>query len=340
MRRVFQKIEVWLFFRKGQEGVFSPILYIFSQVYRWVVLFRNLLFDWGCVAIYRARKNVVSVGNIAVGGTGKTSFVYLLAKEVFAPVAILERGYRAKKVRRSPFLVTLPEEGDEAFLLAKKLPFAKVIVGKNRKKSARLAEKLSVGYILLDDGMQYRSLYRDIEIVLLHYEDLKKKGYFLPRGWLREDPKRLEKADYVVIQGDAEETLGLQMQSKIKAPMMGVSYKMLNGEVLRDQTVGAFCGIGRPGQFYTFLNSLGCHIVEKKELPDHAALDEAESFFSSCLEKGAKRIVCTEKDFVKLQQPLKEKYPLVPLLVELSVVWGKAHFDELVERVRNYGKER
>ena len=105
------------------------------------------------------------------------------------------------------------DEGDEAFLLSQKLPFAKVIVGKKRVLSAQLAETLDVDYILLDDGMQHRYLHRDIEIVVLH-----KKG-----GFLRESLKSLARADYVVVNGVKTEEEVAFLQKYTQAPIMGVS---------------------------------------------------------------------------------------------------------------------
>ena len=275
----------------------------------------------------------MSIGNITCGGTGKTSFTALLAGKVGKPVAILERGYRARKKRKEPFLVSTPDEGDEAFMLSKKIEFAKVIVGKKRINSAKMAEKMAIDYILLDDGMQHRYLHRDIEIVVVHYQDLFGGGEFLPRGFLRESPKRLKKADYIVVNGVRNEAEFLEATDQLKyyskAPLIGVAYEVLNKELLENRRVGAFCGIGKPKEFYALLHLVGCRIVESETLPDHAYFSGIDKFMNKAMRNGAETIVCTEKDYIKLDK----KNGVIPLSVELVVHFGKPHFLNLVASI-------
>lgn len=322
-------IEKWFLsvIKKPDRKILHSFLWLLSQGYRGAVFVRNCLFDLNIISSFHAQKKVVSIGNIVAGGTGKTSLTELIAQEIHRPVAILERGYRARKKRREPFLVSLPEEGDEAFLLAQKLPFAKVIIGKKRKESAKLADVLDVDYILLDDGMQHRYLHRDIEIVVLHYRDLFGGHAYLPRGLLRDSPKRLKKADYVVVNGVYTEQEFRAIP--ITTPLIGVFYEILNKGELQNRKVGAFCGIGKPEEFYALLQSIGCEIVEKKSFPDHSYFEGLEAFVQIASQKGAETIVCTEKDYVKL----KATRGITPLKVKLEVKFGKEHFAQLKETI-------
>lgn len=331
------RIEKWFYseIADPEKTVIHFFLYCLSLCYRVAIYLRNTLFDLKLIPSYRSKKKVVSVGNITCGGTGKTSFTELLAKKVGRPVAILERGYRAKKKKREPFLVSSPDEGDEAFLLAKKIDFAKVIVGRKRIDSAQMGEKLNVDYILLDDGMQHRYLHRDLEIVVVHYQDLFGGDAFLPRGLLRESPKRLKKADYIVINGVRTENEFLdatkQLQNYTKAPLIGVAYEVLNRAELQNKKVGAFCGIGKPSEFYALLHSIGCRIVENETLSDHAYFDGIDSFQRKAMRNGAETIVCTEKDYVKLDG----RKGVIPLSVELVVHFGHPHFQNLINQIKN-----
>jgi tetraacyldisaccharide 4'-kinase len=308
-------------------------LFAISATFKAAVSFRNQLFDRGWLPIYCSKKFVVSIGNIACGGTGKTSFVELLARKVNLPVAILERGYKAKKRKKEPFFVSSPDEGDEAYMLAHKMQFAQVIIGKKRKESAKLAEILPVNYILMDDGMQHRYLHRDLEIVIVHARDLFGKGYFLPKGALRESPKRLAKADYIVINGAAtEETFHnakTQLQTYTDAPCIGISYKVPNSASWQGKKVAAFCGIGKPDEFYKLLKSIGCELVMTKSYPDHSYFNGIDAFIDVALEKGVEVIVCTEKDFVKMQN--KKNVTFLP--IETSVNFGEEHFLEMVRYI-------
>ena len=274
---------------------------IVSSGYQRVLAIRNALFDHGFLPIYRSRKPVISVGNIAFGGTGKTSLVELIAREVDRPVAILERGYKARTRHRGPVLVTSPDEGDEAFLLQKKLPFAKVIVGRNRVESAKLAETLNVDYILMDDGMQHRYLHRDLELVVVHEE----------QGPLRESATSLARADYLFYHGN-----------HVPEGMIGLSYTILNPEEIGGE-VAAYCGIGKPALFFAMLEQHAT-IRYRKTLPDHGYIKDLS------FARGLK-VVCTEKDAVKQEG-------VVPMRVAFKITAGQETFNVLCNRIRTLCK--
>ena len=208
-------------------------------------------------------------------------------------------------------------------MLASKLPYAKVIVGKKRAESAKFAEKLAVDYIVMDDGMQHRYLHRDIEVVMTHCRPGK--------GLMRESPKRLRKADYVVVNGIRTEEEFQKASSDLRkyteVPLIGVSYDVVNREEIASKTVGAFCGIGKPEEFYQLLEEMNCHVVQKETLADHVPFHEVEKFIASAMARGAEKIVCTEKDSIKLHAAV------IPLKVELSVKFGKQHWEALCKNL-------
>jgi len=173
---------------------------------------------------------VVSIGNIVAGGTGKTPFTHYLAERLSkeCEVAILSRGY--KRTGKKTVLVrpeTDPSEcGDEPYLLAQKLPHVKVIVDANRTVSGHLAGVLGAEVVLLDDGMQYRPLKKDFEIAVMHASDLFGTGFYLPRGLLRDSPKRLKSAHLIVLTGVSErgefEKAEKAIRKYTNAPIVGM----------------------------------------------------------------------------------------------------------------------
>ena len=293
-----------------------------------ISFFRNQLFDFKLLPIYKSAKKVVSIGNIVCGGSGKTSFALLLAKSVNLPLAILERGYKAKVRRKEPFVVGSADEGDEAYLLATKNPLATVIISKKRKFGAQMAEKLPVHYIMLDDGMQYRYLHRDIEVVILHYKDIINAPWFQ-----RESPKRLKEAHTIVINGVGTPSQFQSARQYVerfsKAPVIGVAYEAINRDELENKKVAAFCGIGKPNEFYSLLESMGCTIVLRQTLADHAHFERVDHFVERAKKIGAETVVCTEKDYVKI----KNTNGITPLIVELKVKFGGEVFEQLCQEI-------
>ena len=179
---------------------------------------------------------VISVGNIVAGGTGKTPVTLLLAGAFYErfTVAILSRGYRSKAEKLdAPVLLcegqgpTFPASycGDEPYLFAQRLPKAIVIVGGDRKKASFLAAKAGAQAIFLDDGMQHRRLVRDFDVVVVDVGDPFGQGYFLPRGFLRDDICSLARANLIILNhiNDSEQFTSVKMQLEpySLAPIIG-----------------------------------------------------------------------------------------------------------------------
>ena len=198
--------------RKEREGLAAKtllsLLYPPSLCYGLGVKLRNLLYDKGTLRQEKCKALVVSVGNVVAGGTGKTPFILMLAKKLMQemPLAILSRGYLGASENKGQSTQVAQDGsalqfGDEPLLLAQNLDKASVYVGKDRVKSAHKAVEQGAKVILLDDGMQHRRLHRDIEIVMVHGKDPFHGGRYLPGGLLRDDPKQLKRADYIISSG-------------------------------------------------------------------------------------------------------------------------------------------
>ncbi len=291
---------------KKSAPVTKALLSVMSRGYQAGVAIRNAhygLFNRG----HRLSIPVVSVGSVVAGGTGKTPFVRFLAEKLAEKmsVAILSRGYRrkGKGVCVVDEGVDPHECGDEPYWLAKKIPDAKVIVGSNRIETGERAQAEGADVVVLDDGMQHRRLHRDLEIVVLHADDLFGKGFYLPRGLLRDSLRRLRDADLIVVNGvGGKEELEDQLRPYTQAPIMGCGLQVENGAEFASKKVATFCAIASPGRFTATLKSLGCDIVESIEKPDHLTFEEEEleQLANRALDLGAEFLVCTEKDEVKL----------------------------------------
>lgn len=193
------------------SSVLKGILRLFSWPYKIVVACRNWAYDKEWFRQYQAPVPImISVGNIVAGGTGKTPVTLMLAKAFYEEysIGILSRGYRAPVEKlSSPIALSVGKGpfhsaaycGDEPYLLSQNLPEACVYVGKNRHKSANMAAMAGNEIVILDDGMQHRSIGRDFEVVVVDIDDPFGQGYYLPRGLLRENPRSLSRADFVII---------------------------------------------------------------------------------------------------------------------------------------------
>ena len=341
-----------------RNGLFvKGALNAMSHLFEAGINLRNFAYDRQWFKEKKVSIPVISIGNIIAGGTGKTAFIQRLATDLHSngKISILSRGYRSEieKLGGSLHLVEqsriTPEVcGDEAYLLFKSLPDAVLFVGKDRVLNAERAVYHEADMILLDDGMQYRSLHRDIEIIILHGDDLYGKGFFLPRGYLRDSPKRLQNADAIIVNHvqDLDHFHRLEKEVAIwtDAPVIGThmqpkKIELFKGESwsdLKNKRVGVFCGLGKPHSFFATVTEMGGEIIEKWILPDHIGpkKEEIKNFAERCIERGCDLILCSEKDWVKL--PLDQHWPLPVgfLQAELIVVTGKERYDSLLKQIR------
>ncbi len=277
---------------------------------------------------------VISVGNITAGGTGKTPFTLKLAQLLRAAgkkPAVLTRGYRggAEKMGavvsdRDKVLLDPACAGDEPYLMARRLPGVPVLAGRDRCRSALEAEKMGADVLILDDGFQYWKLARDLDIVLIDSTDPFGGGHMLPRGFLREPLKHLERADFFVLTkadqaGDVKkkEICDILHRYRPDAPVIEAGHHPSFCVAYTDWSEGhtkplpqgspeeyvfLLSGIGSPDGFRRTAEEAGLRISGSAALDDHHAytaedLRKAAEQAGRC---GAKAIVITEKDAVKM----------------------------------------
>jgi tetraacyldisaccharide 4'-kinase len=287
-----------------------PILAPLSWVYGSVVRSRNARFDKS--APHRLRWPVISVGNLSVGGTGKTPFVIALAKLLQREkyqVDVLSRGYgRAQDtVERVDPAGSAARFGDEPLLIAQTAGVP-VYVGASRYAAGLLAESDLAGegshLHLLDDGMQHRRLARDIEIVLLHRSDQQQR--LLPAGRLREPLSSLGRADVIVLrQEDEELTSQLRRYTRSDCHFWLVRRKLTLAN--KRQKALAFCAIARPEEFFQALATAGVGITERMAFRDHHSYMTADMERLAALGKGCDALITTQKDAVKLDAGMRAR---------------------------------
>ena len=292
-----------------------------SLLYAVLLRARAAGYRLGILRSYRLPVPVISVGNITLGGTGKTPTVAWIADYLMKRgkrVAVLTRGYggtlegEVRIVSDGSTLFLSPEEaGDEPCLLARKLPGLMVVIGADRYRAGLLAlEALKPDLFILDDGFQHLRLERDLNILLLDAANPFSNGYTLPAGFLREQAGACERADLVVYTRCAESGKPNLFPRK---PGLWTSHT-LNGlvpleggertglESLKGARVTAFSGIADPGAFFDLLESCGVRLIATVAFPDHARYGE-EEIAAICRLKDASRstiLLTTEKDAVKL----------------------------------------
>jgi tetraacyldisaccharide 4'-kinase len=299
---------------------------------------RNALYDRGVLATHALEGPVVSVGNVSVGGSGKTPFVILLGELLRArgiQFDILTRGYGRAS---SGAAVVHPEGsarefGDEPLLMARRLQ-APVVVGEDRYEAGMLAErKYGPRLHLLDDGFQHRQLARDFDIVLLTPDDARDR--LLPAGRLREPVSSLARADAIVLPGGADpEILPAAPQKQL--------WRVRREILLKDVPPRpvAFCGIARPQSFFSRLRAAGVEIMAEGVFRDHHFYtpNDIRHLLELRAQSSAGGFVTTEKDAVNLAQflPLLDPVAVVPVRVELE----NAHeaLDALLDTLIRRGK--
>jgi tetraacyldisaccharide 4'-kinase len=337
--------------------VLTVILYPCELIFRISVALRNYLYSSGSININRLPIPVVSVGNISVGGTGKTMFVMALSRILTGrglKVCVLTRGYGGHN-RPDPEIVPANvrnreialELGDEPVLLAQNLPECLVIRGRDRYLSGlKAAAHYGCDICVLDDGFQFRELYRDLDIVMLHGENPFGTGFLLPAGNLRERPSSLRRADLIVEcrrwgntpnagNGERRVPPGIPRIRTSIVPcntyLLGSSSVSKAVDCIEGKKVLAFAGIGDPGSLRYLIDNCSPGRVSYLFFPDHfnyddKSVEKLNRIFDSM---DADIMVTTEKDAVKLRPDGFSDRPCFVISAEMKIDEGEEVIEEL-----------
>ncbi len=333
------RIERAFWSEAGSTGsrVADGALWACSLVFETVVRVRNRAYDRGVKPAARVGARTICVGNLTVGGSGKTPLVAHLAEGLSRrghSVAIVSRGYGGSHAGEPARVAELDPAryGDEPVMLAAQLPSASVIVGADRVASARFAVERGATLLILDDGFQHRRLARDLDLVVVDGGRGFGNGHLLPRGPLREPPSALKRAALVLVkrapEGDPWQELihhgirdlaeGVPVRRFALAPraLRDAAGRESPLTSLRGETAVTVAGIGNPGAFVAAVERLGARVLESLTFPDHHAYTHADAARIAAVARArdARRIVTTAKDLVKLSGVLD-----VPTLAALEV---------------------
>ncbi len=324
------------------------LLWLVSWPYGAAMWMRNRAYDLGWCATHRSRLPVISVGNLSVGGTGKSPVVTWLARRLRQRqqrVAILSRGYGQLAAGQN----------DEASEMALLLPDVPHLQHWDRIASATLAdEELDMQVLVLDDGFQHRRLARDLDLVLIDASDPPASRRLLPAGLLREPMTSLSRAHVIVLtrvdQARQDELAALRQTVNRSAPqaltveashrptgLVGFPFHQQDLGQLRGKSVLAFCGIGNPQSFWAVVRELGANILEQRVWPDHHAYtaEDIQDLRGWCQRQPAAQIVlCTMKDWVKLQIADLGGCTLLAVQIELHIERGQDELEQKLDALK------
>jgi len=298
---------------------------------------RNTLYDRGVLSSRRLEQPVVSVGNLSVGGSGKTPFVIALGELLQARgirFDVLTRGYRRKT--RGVLVVEKDGNaagfGDEPLLIARRLGVP-VIVGESRYDAGRLAErKFQPQLHILDDGFQHRSLARDFDIVLLTEPDFDDR--LLPSGRLREPLSSLQRADAIVLPQDfSAHDLAIESFARQGKPIWRMQREIVIPAAPAAPIV--FCGIARPQQFFAQVRAAGIAPAAEVEFRDHHTYDRSdiERLVAMRDKLSAGGFLTTEKDAVNLGSLRDQLNPLAVAVLSLPLDHPTDVVDAILARI-------
>lgn len=347
--------------------VLFPVLIILSVFYFVVISCLKLFYR---VFSFRSSLKVLSIGNITLGGSGKTPFVEWLAQRVSGEghrAAVLIRGYKTTREANSFVSLNYYAYGDEASMLKESLSEEiSVLTGKDRiKKVKALQNEGGYDTLILDDGFQQWGLKRDLDIVTIDATNPFGNGLLLPAGHLREDVRSLKRADVLCLTRVYE--TGLESRQKLEQFIKKINPRALFIEAvhepqhlylleslrflsmesriplenLKDKDVSLCCGIANPGSFLRLIEGIGARVALKNFFQDHHVFsrDELIKMKTECQEQGIRRLITTEKDAPRLSgAPALFKHSSVEILVlkiSLKIVKGEEALDERLRALYN-----
>ena len=371
-------IEVILNKKPGfRASLLRVILRALSFIYLAIVQVRLYLYRNRILQEHQLGCLVISIGNLTVGGTGKTPVVEKFARALQGGgrrVAILSRGYKSiDKRRKKSWLERLIDQnapdpprvvsdgknvlldsataGDEPYMLASNLRGVAVVVDKDRVKAGLHAIKeLDVDTLLLDDGLQYLHLKHRLDIVLVDRQAPFGNEHLLPRGTLREPPRNIRRASYILItkcNGESNDALIQQIRRFNRtAEIIECAHRplylqhvyrdeRLPLDYLQDLYIASLCGIAAPESFESGLRRLGAKIELSRHFADHHRYTEKElqTFLQRCVKRDVQAIITTEKDAVRLPKIDPLPVSIYYLRVEIEILTGHETWDHCVKRI-------
>lgn len=323
------------------------LLRIAEGAYRPVVHWRNFRYDTKPKLIHRVAVPVVSVGNLTLGGTGKTPLVLWLAhwfRQRAIRVTLISRGYGAEA----------GAQNDEALELEQRLPDVPHLQNANRLEAARVAiNEFECQLLLLDDAFQHRRLHRDLDVVVIDALEPFGFGHVFPRGTLREPLSSLKRAQIVclsranLVSADQRQSLKVQLQEfNHKAVWVEMAHQpeqLINtaGEEwpvssISQKRIAAFCGIGNPAAFHRTLLAANAEVVRFRTFPDHHRYNrsDVESLQQWATESPqVDTVLCTHKDLVKISLSQLGDLPLRALTIGVQILEGQAALESKLSEI-------
>ena len=336
-----------------------------SRLFGWLVKKRHRAFDSGRKTAYRPEAWTISVGNVTVGGTGKTPAVIALAQALSDQghrVAVISRGYGRQSKGLlvvsdgQGTLASVRESGDEPGLMARRLPGVPILVGTDRAEAARLAvARFGATHLVLDDAFQHLRIQRDADLVVLDATRPWGNGWMLPAGPLRDGLDELRRARAILLsRSDQIEDPSGPVQSLKKwttAPIFAArhapsawvdtDWKPRPLESMAGKRVWAFSGIGHPAAFGATLEAAGVVVLGHTAFGDHHWIQSGQwkRLVRDAKNAGAQALACTEKDLVRLGSLAlgvrDVDLPVLALRINLSV---KPDLSELLNRLLAKGE--
>lgn len=345
----------------ARRGVLGWIVWLFllpaSCLYYVVAALRNFCYWSGLLRAHRLPRPVVSVGNLTVGGTGKTPTTLWVAKQMAErgfKVAILSRGYKRRGRRPVTLEPGVKENanstserellavGDEPFMMAR-IYGQRVGVGKKREKAAeQLLQRTNVDVFLLDDGFQHRQVKRDVDLLLLGSDAI---GWVLPSGPFRESKRAFRRADLYLVTDSGERwaswlpddrspvTFRGSLQAKSLLAFESNRWKECPLNILDRSKILTVTGIANPASFYQMIQDWEGQVVAALEFPDHHVYSANDWQRINRDARGVDYIITTEKDIVKLIRFPFARGKLLALRVAMVVENGATLIDRIVQHL-------
>lgn len=319
---------IW-FKKHPAKWLFVPLLFPLTLLFWLLTILRRASYRLGLAKSYSIDVPVVVVGNISVGGNGKTPVVVYLVEQCVnmgLKPGVISRGYGGQ-AEHYPYLLdqhSTPEQaGDEPILIYQRCQVP-VVVGSDRVASAQLLVELGCDVIISDDGLQHYRLGRDVELIIIDGIRRFGNGLLLPAGPLREGQWRLKTTDYIIVNGGKAEQneVSMSLKPQFVCHLLTGKQVPLAQFVAKNAVINAMAGIGAPERFFTTLSTAGFSLAQTKSYVDHSHYrqDDISAFTKDI------PLLMTEKDAVKCKGFAQEHCWYLPV----EAVFNDALIDSLL----------